>query len=71
MIQGQGARGQLTINEKKSGLESLLLFELKSNHLTDCNSKLHAVDFPSFMPPLFLYFVCFTYVLCKFVCNLL
>ena len=39
MVQGQGARGQLTINEKKPGLESLLLFELKASHLNDCNSK--------------------------------
>lgn len=39
VIQGQGARGQLKINDKIPGVDSLLLFELKSNHLSDCNSK--------------------------------
>ena len=38
-MHGQGARGQLTINDKKPSAESLLLFELKTNHLTDCNSE--------------------------------
>eukprot|EP00795_Rhopilema_esculentum_P000911 gene911-10667_t len=49
VVQGQGARGQLTINEKKPGLESLLLFELKASHLNDCNkSTARARTFPSF-----------------------
>jgi len=49
VIQGQGARGQLKINDKLPSMDSLLLFELQSSHLTDCNkSTARARIFPSF-----------------------
>ena len=45
VIQGQGARGQLKINDKLPSMGSLLLFELQSSHLTDCNSELIFCNF--------------------------
>lgn len=38
-VQGQGARGEFTLNSKRPGSHSTLLFELKRNHLADCQSK--------------------------------
>ena len=39
VVQGQGARGEFTLNGKKPGLHSMLLFELKPSHLSDCHSE--------------------------------
>ena len=39
VVQGQGAREEFTLNGKKPGLHSTLLFELKPSHLSDCHSE--------------------------------
>ncbi|XP_071504186.1 transmembrane protein 131-like, partial [Diadema antillarum] len=36
-VQGQGGAGELRLNSKRPGVNSNLLFELKSSHLVDCN----------------------------------
>ncbi|XP_032238964.2 transmembrane protein 131 isoform X2 [Nematostella vectensis] len=36
-VQGQGARGEFMLNGRKPGLDSTLLFELKSVHLSECH----------------------------------
>ncbi|XP_041456206.1 transmembrane protein 131-like isoform X2 [Lytechinus variegatus] len=37
VVQGQGGSGELRLNNKRPGVNSNLLFELKSSHLVDCN----------------------------------
>ena len=39
VVQGQGGAGELRLNNKRPGANSNLLFELKTSHLVDCNSK--------------------------------
>lgn len=39
VVQGQGARGEFTLNGKRPGSHSTLLFEIKPNQLVDCHSK--------------------------------
>lgn len=39
VVQGQGARGEFTLNGKRPGSQSTLLFEIKPSQLTDCHSK--------------------------------
>lgn len=39
VVQGQGARGEFTLNCKRPGSHSTLLFEIKPNQLVDCHSK--------------------------------
>ena len=39
-VQGQGARGEFTLNGLKPGAHSTILFELKPNHLAECHSEL-------------------------------
>ncbi|XP_031564277.1 transmembrane protein 131-like [Actinia tenebrosa] len=36
-VQGQGARGEFMLNSKKPGLQSMLLFELRASHLSECH----------------------------------
>ena len=39
VVQGQGARGEFTLNGKRPGSHSTLLFEIKPSQLTDCHSE--------------------------------
>ena len=39
VVQGQGARGEFTINGKRPGTHSTLLFEIKPSQLADCHSE--------------------------------
>lgn len=42
MVQGQGAKTNFQINGKApGGKSSVLLFQIKADHLQDCNSKLN------------------------------
>nr|XP_006822284.1 PREDICTED: transmembrane protein 131-like [Saccoglossus kowalevskii] len=37
LVEGQGARGEFRVSNKKPGANSTLLFELKASHLADCD----------------------------------
>lgn len=39
VVQGQGARGEFTLNGKRPGAHSTLLFEIKPSQLVDCHSE--------------------------------
>ena len=39
VVQGKGARGEFTLNGKRPGSHSTLLFEIKPSQLADCHSK--------------------------------
>ena len=39
VVQGQGARGEFTLNGQRPGSHSKLLFEIKPVQLADCHSK--------------------------------
>lgn len=44
VVQGQGARGEFTLNGKRPGTHSTLLFEIKPSQLADCHSELLCTD---------------------------
>ena len=39
VVQGKGARGEFTLNGKRPGPHSTLLFEIKPSQLAECHSK--------------------------------